>query len=231
VVWIQGLVLTRQLLYYLGHAHSPISKYFNWILYFIFETNPITSGGISQSSYAYWWSGQGERTQATVVRAAGPQPSSALGCLQDPPSLGTISCLVSPFLPHWLVSGSCFLWPSPSDRKAPFYPGVSTLNVSLCLGCTSSRHMYLTVSVYPHLCLGIFWGLGMNPGLGYNGVCTTSHVKVCTASSTIFFPIPGVLTFVLTSPWRIQPAVSTYQPLDAKLDKVPELLGDSLMPD
>jgi hypothetical protein len=39
------------------------------------------------------------------------------------------------------------------------------------------------------------------------------------------------LTFVLTSPWRIQPAVSTYQPKDAKLDKVPELLGGSLMPD
>jgi hypothetical protein len=39
------------------------------------------------------------------------------------------------------------------------------------------------------------------------------------------------LTFVLTSPWRIQPAVSTYQLPEAKLDKVPELLGDSLMPD
>jgi hypothetical protein len=36
------------------------------------------------------------------------------------------------------------------------------------------------------------WGPGMNPGLRYNGVCT--------ASLTIFFPVPGVLTFVLTSP-------------------------------
>jgi hypothetical protein len=38
----------------------------------------------------------------------------------------------------------------------------------------------------------ICWGPGMNPGLGYNGVCT--------ASSTIIFPVPGVLTFVLISP-------------------------------
>jgi hypothetical protein len=59
------------------------------------------------------------------------------------------------------------------------------------------------------------------------------HVGVCTASSTIVFPVPGVLTFVLTSPCEQNttcPAVSTYQPPDAKLDKVPELLGDSLMP-
>jgi hypothetical protein len=56
-------------------------------------------------------------------------------------------------------------------------------------------------------------------------------VEVCTAYSTTFFPVLGVLTFVLISPLRIQPAVSSYQPSDAKLDKVPELFRDSLMPD
>jgi hypothetical protein len=36
------------------------------------------------------------------------------------------------------------------------------------------------------------WGPGMNPGPGNNGACK--------ASPTIYFPAPGVLTFVLTSP-------------------------------
>jgi hypothetical protein len=74
-------------------------------------------------------------------------------------------------------------------------------------------------------------GTRHDPGLGIMEFAQPLHVEVCTASSTIISPVPGVLTFVLTSPLRIQPAVSTYQPPDAKLDKVPELLGDSLMPD
>jgi hypothetical protein len=69
------------------------------------------------------------------------------------------------------------------------------------------------------------------PGLGIMAFEQLLHVEVCTVSSTIIFPVPGVLTFVFTSPWTIQPVVPTCQPPDAKLNKVPELLGDSLMSD
>jgi hypothetical protein len=44
------------------------------------------------------------------------------------------------------------------------------------------------------------WGPSMNPGLGKMEFAQPLHVDFCTASSTVNFPLPGVLTFVLTSP-------------------------------
>jgi hypothetical protein len=73
------------------------------------------------------------------------------------------------------------------------------------LGLNIERHKELLRNRVGCRC----WGSGMNPGLGYNGVCTASPyrslhslsmVEVCTASSTIISPVPGVLTSVLTSP-------------------------------
>jgi hypothetical protein len=74
-------------------------------------------------------------------------------------------------------------------------------------------------------------GATHDPVLGIMEFAQPLHVEVCTVSSTIIFPVPRCLTFDVTSARKIQPAVSAYQPPDAKLDKVAELLGDSLMPD
>jgi hypothetical protein len=57
------------------------------------------------------------------------------------------------------------------------------------------------------------------------------HGRILQSLFYHIFPSTWYLDFVPASSWRKQPAVSTYQLSDAKLDKVPELLGDSLMPD
>jgi hypothetical protein len=46
----------------------------------------------------------------------------------------------------------------------------------------------------------ILLGTRHDPGLGIMEFAQPLHIGVCTASSTIISPVPGVLTFVLTSP-------------------------------
>jgi hypothetical protein len=93
-----------------------------------------------------------------------------------------------------------------------------------CLDHLAGRTAVMTKMVVFRLSLIpptiVFVGTWHDPRLGIMEFAQLVHVGVCTASSTIIFPVPGVLTFALTSPWRIQPAVSAYQPPNAKLDEV-----------
>jgi hypothetical protein len=77
----------------------------------------------------------------------------------------------------------------------------------------------------------VFLGTRDDPGLGIMEFAQPLHVEVCRASSTIISPSTWCLDLCSHISLKDKPAVSAYQPPDPKLDKVAELLGDSLMPD